>query len=311
MTADNTRRGGRRWGRYLAGVVGVLSVAGLGAMTNIGTNLPLPDWEWLSKPIVVWSLAGVLIIVICIAAIIDIRSGDDEGDGSGQQRVVDQVDAGQVVINSPTGPVFTGPVHAQSAPHADLTQIDLPRQAGRAAEAFAASVVAGGRVGLVVTRFMSDPSGIQWEEIYNQVRKGATTTEITVQDARDAPSARVDILIIVHEARLVFISQSPLRTTMSRARTALREQPSMSIGIYLVGPECEPAKEQVNHWLDLDSPMASVYITGVESAAGLPDEMARLLQVVIDRDPRRSRPSNQADDFDGPGELYDARMGDY
>ncbi|MFI6820527.1 hypothetical protein ACIBJE_06175 [Micromonospora sp. NPDC050187] len=310
MTANNTRRGGRRWGRYLAGVVGVLAAAALSAVTNIGTNLPLPDWEWLDKPVAVWSAAGFLVIVISVAAVIDMRSGSDEGDDNGQQEIVDQVGAGKVVINSPSGPVFTGPVHAQSMPSGDLAQLDLPRQLGRA-EASVVPAVAGTRIGLVVTRFMSDPSGFQWEEIYNQVRIGATTTEITVQDARNAPSVPVDILIIVHEARLVFVSQSPLRTTVRHARAALQEHPSMSIGIYLVGPECEPAAESVNHWIDLDSPIASIYLMGVKSAGDLRDEMARLLYLVIDRDPRRSRPSAQADDFDGPGELYDARLGDY
>ncbi|MEV4820112.1 hypothetical protein [Micromonospora tulbaghiae] len=296
---------GRRWGRYLAGVVGGLAAVGLAAATNIATNLPLPDWEWLKNPVVMWSSVVILAILMPTPLLRSRPSGGDNSDGGGEQRVVDRGDVQQVFINSPSAPVFAQIVHGPPVSREDLDQTDLPRRETRTE----VSAVAGVRAGLVVTRFMSDSSGMQWEEIYNQVRIGATTAEITVQDARNAPcGARVEVLIVVHEARLVFMPQGPIHTTFRHARSALQEQPSMSIGIYLVGQECESAKQVVDQWIEFDSPMASIYIIGVDSAANLRGEMARLLQIVIDRDPRRSRPLGG---LEGPGDLYDARMGDY
>jgi hypothetical protein len=53
----------------------------------------------------------------------------------------------------------------------------------------------------IVTKFVSDSSGLLWEELYNEVRRDATTTAMAIQDERETQGADIDLLIAVHDAQ--------------------------------------------------------------------------------------------------------------
>jgi hypothetical protein len=164
---------------------------------------------------------------------------------------------------------------------------------------------------MIVTRFISDSSGLPWEEIYNETRRAATTTAVAVHDARDVPGAEVDLLIAVHHADLVLAGDPAVRAIVLQARAERDQQPSMSVGICPVGAGFRAAETTVREWLAQCPP--SVYVTGAADAAGLRGALARLLQLIIGRDPRREVRAALADDWpDRPKDTYnDPRRGGY
>jgi hypothetical protein len=164
---------------------------------------------------------------------------------------------------------------------------------------------------LIVTRFISDSSGLPWEEIYNETRRAATTTAVAVHDARYVPGAEIDLLIAVHHADLVLARNPTVRAIVLQARAERDQQSSMSVGICPVGAPFDAAEAIVREWLGECPP--SVYVIGAADAAGLREVLARLLQLIIDRDPRREVRAALADDWpDEPRDGYDdPRRGGY
>jgi pimeloyl-ACP methyl ester carboxylesterase len=139
----------------------------------------------------------------------------------------------------------------------------------------------------VVTQFSSDPTGLQWEELYNEVRRAATTVAVAVHDAREVPTADVDLLIVVHDAQLVLASSPAVRATVIEACAERDRRPSLSVGISPVGSEFRAAETTVRGWVAEEAPGPSVYVTGAADATALRGVLARWLQLVIRRDPRR------------------------
>jgi pimeloyl-ACP methyl ester carboxylesterase len=161
----------------------------------------------------------------------------------------------------------------------------------------------------IITRFMSDWSGLRWEGIYNDTRRAATTTAVAVDDTRDAPGAEIDLLIAVHHANLVLEGDPAVRSIVLQARAECDRQVSMSVGICPVGAGFATAETIVSEWLGECPPMASFYVKGAADGAGLREVLAELLQLVIYRDPRREVqaalgdewPDESKDAYDDPG----------
>ena len=140
----------------------------------------------------------------------------------------------------------------------------------------------------IVTKFWSDPSGLLWEQLYNEARRTASTHTVTVHDVRDVPDADVDLLIAVHDADLVLALSAGVRESVHRARVECDLHRSLTVGISPVGPAYQPAELTLLDWLAHMPHCHSVYVAGAEDADQLRDLMARWLQVVISRDPRRA-----------------------
>ena len=164
----------------------------------------------------------------------------------------------------------------------------------------------------IVTRFVSDSSGLLWEEFYNEARRVATTTTVTVRDIREVPDANVDLLIAVHNAVLVVAPDSGIRTTVLNVRDEQDRESSMSVGICPVGDKFREAEVIVRGWIAERPPSASFYVSGAADAAGLRGILARLLQLVIGRDPHRAVRAALADPgSDEPSDLYDPKGGGF
>jgi predicted alpha/beta hydrolase family esterase len=148
----------------------------------------------------------------------------------------------------------------------------------------ALSGVDSGRV--VITQFMTDSSGLLWEEIYNEARRSATTATMAVRDARDVPGNDIDLLIAVYDTALVLADDPAVHAAVLHAVSRLDRQGSMAMGICPVGADFLAAEATVRQWLHQCSPTASVYVNGASDVTGLRATLARLLHLVIGRDPR-------------------------
>jgi pimeloyl-ACP methyl ester carboxylesterase len=158
----------------------------------------------------------------------------------------------------------------------------------------------------VVTRFLSDSSGLPWEELYNDARRDATTTTVAVQDVRDVPGMHVDLLVAIHDAALVVVPDSVVRATVLQARAEQAQHPWMSVGICPVGVDFKGAETTVQQWLADLPPAESFYIKGAADTTGLRGILTRLLQLVIGRNPRLALRTALADRKLGePNDMYD------
>lgn len=157
----------------------------------------------------------------------------------------------------------------------------------------------------VVTQFLSDPSGLPWEEVYNEARRAANTTAVAIHDARDVPRAEVDLIIAVHNADLVLAANPAVRATVLQARAERDQRSSLSVGICPVGANFRAAETTVHQLLAEWPPTTSIYVTGAPDAAGVRGVLARLLQLVIGRDPRREVRAALVDqELDEPNDVY-------
>jgi pimeloyl-ACP methyl ester carboxylesterase len=136
---------------------------------------------------------------------------------------------------------------------------------------------------VVVTRFLSDFSGLRWEEFYNEVCRDATTTTVRVRDVREVPGDDIHLLIAVHDAALVVAANSVVRETVLQVRAERDQHLSMSVGICPVGEAFKEAEATVRQWLADFPPVESFYVNGAADTADLRRVLARLLQLVIGR----------------------------
>jgi pimeloyl-ACP methyl ester carboxylesterase len=165
---------------------------------------------------------------------------------------------------------------------------------------------------VVVTSIVSDPSGLRWEELYSKVCRDATTTTVTVQDVREVPGAEVDLLIAVHDADLIVAANPAVRDSVRRVRAERDRHGAMLVGICPVGAEFRKAEATLHQWLAAGPMTTSVYVEGAADTVGLRGVLARLLQVVIDRDPRRAARAALADPgLGGADDLYDPKRGGF
>jgi pimeloyl-ACP methyl ester carboxylesterase len=136
---------------------------------------------------------------------------------------------------------------------------------------------------VVVTRFSSDPSGMDWEAIYNRVCTDATTTVVRIQDIREASGGNTHLVMTVHDAGLIVASNPVVRQHILHVHTEQQNDSSMSVGVCLVGEKFNEAVAVVQGWLT-DLPHAdSFYVKGAADEAQLRDILARMLQIVIER----------------------------
>ncbi len=140
----------------------------------------------------------------------------------------------------------------------------------------------------VVTKFISDSTGLEWEELYNEVRNAATTTSLAVLDVRDAPAAsRVDLLLAVHDAAWVLGDAPGTWSTVLRACEERKREPNSSLGISPVGDSFRQAEEVLHSWLATQRLPTGIYVKGARDLSHLREVLARILQLVIGRDSRR------------------------
>jgi hypothetical protein len=193
-----------------------------------------------------------------------------------------------------------------------IARLEVRAQAAREQQHFAhrtAPTAADPRP-TVVTRFLSDTSGLRWEELYNEARHAATTTAVAVHDARDVSGAEFDLLIAVHDADLVVAANPAVRAIVLEARRERDRRSSISVGICPVGANFRAAEATVGEWLAECAPTTSVYVNGAADAAGLRGVLATLFQLVIGRDPRRAVRAALADQrFEEFNDVYDDPKG--
>lgn len=140
---------------------------------------------------------------------------------------------------------------------------------------------------VVITQLFSDPSGLRWEEIYNEVRRGASTKSMSVQDVRDAPRPEIDLLIAVHDSHLVLHADSGVKTSILQARMEREKNVAKSVGICPVGTDHASAEATIHQWLGGLPWLSSLYVYGAIDANGFREVLGRLLALTINRDPRR------------------------
>lgn len=144
-----------------------------------------------------------------------------------------------------------------------------------------------------VTSFMTDTTGLQWAEVYNDARRAASTSTFTIHDAGDIGGTAIDLLIAIHDANLIVQANPTVRSTLQAACSLKATQGSMSLGICPVGGDFRAAETAVDEWLlELPAgkhgePLAPTYVAGAPGVLGLREVLARLLFTVIGRDPRR------------------------
>ena len=151
---------------------------------------------------------------------------------------------------------------------------------------------------VVVTRFLSDFSGLRWEELYHEICRNATTAAVLVRDVREVRGDDVHLLITAHDAALVVAANSAVRETVLRVRAERDRQSSMTVGICPVGEVFKEAEATVYQWLTDFPPAESFYVNGAADMAGLRGILARLVQLVIARKV-----------LDEPNDLYDDTRG--
>jgi len=152
---------------------------------------------------------------------------------------------------------------------------------------------------VVITRFVTDSSGLLWEQLYNEARRDATTTTMVIRDVRELANANVDIdlLIAVHAADLIVATDQSVQAIVLDAYAQQQRQPSMSVGVCPVGVHFQQAEQTVRDWLAANSPSISFYVEGAAGETDLRQVLARLLQVVVDRDPAQNVRATLADDM--------------
>ena len=148
---------------------------------------------------------------------------------------------------------------------------------------------------MVVARFVGDATGLPWEELYNEVLRGATSAEIEVRDQRDVLGDRLDVLIAVHDADLVVAGNPSVRASVQEVRAERDRRPSLSVGLSPVGMAFDAAESTLHDWLAAWPPASSLYVRGAKDGAALREVLARWLQLVIQRQPRGAIPDGLAD----------------
>jgi pimeloyl-ACP methyl ester carboxylesterase len=164
----------------------------------------------------------------------------------------------------------------------------------------------------LITRFISDSSGLHWEELYNEARHQATTTTVTVQDIREISSSNVDVNLIVaiHDAALVVAADPGVRTAVLDAHAEQERQSSMSVGVCPVGANFLEAEVTVREWIVGRPLTPSFYIKGTADAEGLRGVLARLIQLLIGRDPHRAARAALAEqEFEALNDGYGSSEG--
>jgi hypothetical protein len=101
------------------------------------------------------------------------------------------------------------------------------------------------------------------------------------------PDATIDLLMTVSDAEAVLVSASPERSRVMEACARRRASDKLTVGISPVGERCGDAKRQVVEWLNTDGWLSSMYVEGAVDNVALRSLIARWIQLVIERDPRR------------------------
>jgi pimeloyl-ACP methyl ester carboxylesterase len=142
---------------------------------------------------------------------------------------------------------------------------------------------------VIVTEFWPSSSGRPWAEIYNEVRRSAATPDLEVHDYRDAPGLPLDLLMAVSDAETVLLPGSHERSKVEEARARREANERLTVGISPVGERSGEAKGQVEQWLHAIGWLPSMYVEEAVDTHALRIVLARWVQVVVDRDPRRGR----------------------
>ncbi len=142
---------------------------------------------------------------------------------------------------------------------------------------------------IVTVRFDTHRLDTDLVEIYDDVLAGAGTPAVDVYDADDSPAARVNLHLVAHDARRV-VRDPMCRTAVDRALEARRSDRSGLVEIILIGSaeDQEPARQHVEAWLGDDDP-GRLFIRGIRSTDELAATIARNIERILNRSPRRRR----------------------
>lgn len=142
----------------------------------------------------------------------------------------------------------------------------------------------------VLTKFSSDMGGLRWEEIYNEARQAATTGSVSVVDVREAPGAKADLLLAVHDARSVVDSAPDVQANVHNTCEERLAHPEISVGISPVGDSHPAAVNVLRSWTSHVPPGNSFYIEGASGPSELLQVLARFMSLAIPRERRLVSP---------------------
>jgi pimeloyl-ACP methyl ester carboxylesterase len=141
---------------------------------------------------------------------------------------------------------------------------------------------------MLITEFWTGTSGRVWEQLYNEVRSSVGSPDLDVLDHRDAVGASVDLLIAVSDAGAVMHGSSQEKSMVMRAHARRKVDEKLTVGISSVGAQCVDARKEVEQWLDAMMTLPSIYVEEAADSDALRSVMAKWLQIIIGRDPRRN-----------------------
>jgi pimeloyl-ACP methyl ester carboxylesterase len=144
----------------------------------------------------------------------------------------------------------------------------------------------------IVTEFWGDTSGLQWEAIYNSVRKSSSTADLTVYDHRDAPGAVVDLLVAVSDAEKVLRDEQSENSKVMKAYNRRQANERLSVGLSPVGLAFDAAERQVNDWLHTQPMLSSIYVEGASDMDTLHSVISQWVRLVVERHPGRGMSSS-------------------
>ncbi|MCE0485441.1 alpha/beta hydrolase [Ornithinimicrobium sp. EGI L100131] len=154
----------------------------------------------------------------------------------------------------------------------------------------------------LITRFLTDSSGMDWEHVYNEVRAGATSGGLLMQDHREDPIAPVDAVIAIHAADLVAGMTAGVRKSLAVARSECDKWPTLTVSLNSVGETHALATEVLNEYIAGEDITGAWYVSGAPNLSALRDNLARFLESLRNRDPRRNtlpmRPRQATDAID-------------
>ncbi|GAA1505509.1 hypothetical protein GCM10009827_018890 [Dactylosporangium maewongense] len=159
---------------------------------------------------------------------------------------------------------------------------------------------------IIVTRFISDSGGAQWERAYNRARRIATTDGVAVEDYREAGGAEALLLVAVFDAASLVGSVHSVQNVLRRIDQIRQQSPGMTVGICLVGLECDAAERDLRKVLASTASEETLYIEKVPAPMDVERTVAGLIHLVVDRVPRGSGRSVLADSWPGASQDYDA-----
>lgn len=148
---------------------------------------------------------------------------------------------------------------------------------------------------VVVARFVSDLSGLAWEEAYREVLQEESGVDVLSSDVRSDGGVPVDLYIAAVDTRHVLSGEPRIRVGVLDVCNEVSRGGAAVVAICPVGERGGDARAEVNRWLSDYRLNGSIFVETAKGVGEFRDVVGRLFRLVGGRRPQLAQPSPAID----------------